>query len=165
MNTLDKAKDTISKLSIKTESLSKKLKASTKNKAVWWEVFAYVIRTLSVAAPVVVLNTINQTWTKTSFGLTTTLMIVVLLIIYKPQIKKLSSYAPGSVTFAIFLVISYFLYSTAETFMIIGACGLGGSVAASPLHIKYLNSLKKVEDIPSDEVLALREISEKLNKE
>lgn len=131
------------------------------NKNVLWEWGAYAIRTVSVVLPTAIITTINEAWTKTSIGFSATLIIIALLIIYKEPINKFRGAAPGVLPFAIFLVLAMFFYSTAENLFIVGISGFGGSIVATPLHIKYMQTKASEK---SDEVKALETIAQKLDK-
>ena len=132
------------------------------NKNIWWEVSAYVIRGLSVAVPAAIIITIENSWVKSGIGLTLTVVLIALTIIYKEPIKKAASYAPGVIPFTIFVIIALFFNTTANALLTVGLSGLGGSIISVPLHYKYL---KSKENTDSKELSVLKDIAETLKKQ
>jgi len=128
---------------------------------IWWEISAYAIRTIGIVTPSAIIATINHTWLKTGIGFSITLVLLSLFIIYQKPLKSMMSYAPGVVPFAIFLIVGYFFYTTANSLFIIGGSGLVGCIAAVPCHLKYTIAVVHKE---SPEVIALRELTERLDK-
>ena len=140
-------------------STKKKTNAKASSSGIGWEIGAYTVRGVSVALPAIVIMCLENSWIKNGIGLLATLLIIALLIIFKEPLKAASSYAPGVVPFTIFIVIAIFFNTTSQSLMTIGISGLSGSVAAIPLHAKYL-ATKKQEESP--ELQALKDIAEKL---
>lgn len=132
------------------------------NKNIWWEVSAYVIRGLSVAVPAAIIITIENSWVKSGIGLTLTVVLIALAIIYKEPIKKAAGYAPGVIPFTIFVIIALFFNTTANALLTVGLSGLGGSIISVPLHYKYL---KSKENTDSKELSVLKDIAETLKKQ
>lgn len=138
---------------------SKKIKQASKNPGIGWEIGAYSVRGLSVAIPAAVIMTLENSWVKSGLGLLAVVLIIALLIIFKDPIKRASSYAPGVIPFAIFVVISIFFDTTAQALFTVGMSGLSGCVAATPLHLVYLSKNKQTK---SPELQALENIAKKL---
>lgn len=162
-NVVEKTKtetaDKTSKIKEKVTKVSGKLKSFNKN--TWWEISAYIVRTLSVAIPTCVIITIDGSWVKSGIGLTATILLIALAIIYREPLKKAMGYAPGVVPFTIFVIVALFFNTTANALLTVGISGLGGSIAAIPLHYKYLQSKKPPEEDP--QVTVLKSIAEKLD--
>lgn len=151
--------ESTNKIKEKVTKVSDKLK--TVNKNTWWEISAYIIRTLSVAVPTCVIITIEGSWVKSGIGLTATVLLIALAIIYRQPLKKAMGYAPGVVPFTIFVIVALFFNTTANALLTVGISGLGGSIIAIPLHYKYLQSKKPPEEDP--QVTVLKSIAEKLD--
>lgn len=131
---------------------SDKTGKSKKSSGIGWEIGAYTIRGVSVGTPAVVIMCMENSWVKTGIGLLATLLIIAMVIIYKEPLKKAMGYAPGVVPFTIFVVVALFFNTAANALMTIGISGLGGSVAAIPLHMKYL-SMQQQEKTPEQQTL------------
>lgn len=149
---IDKAKE---RLNARSKTISDKVKSP----GIGWEIGAYTVRGVSVVTPISIIMCIENSWVKTGLGLTATILIIALFIIFKEPIKKASSYAPGVIPFAIFIIIAIFFNTTAKSLLAIGISGLSGSTLAIPLHAKYLSYQKTAK---SPELLALETIAEKL---
>lgn len=158
MNKFDEVRAALEKRGNDTADKAKKLKSSN---GYGWEVSAYVLRGLSVAVPSGVIMCLENSWVKTGMGLLATLLIISLFLIYKEPIKKMMGYAPGVIPFACFVVISVFFQTTANALLTIGISGLAGSIAAVPLHLKYLSVQKQAKSATQT---ALENIAETLEK-
>ena len=132
------------------------------DKNIWWEISAYIVRGLSVGVPAAIIMTLENSWVKSGIGLTLTIVLVALAIIYKEPIKKAAGYAPGVIPFTIFVIIALFFNTTANALLTVGLSGLGGSIIAVPLHYKYL---KAKENTDSKELSVLKDIAEALKKQ
>ena len=139
-------------LNKKTTGLSEKADKARKAPGIGWEVAAYSVRGVSVAAPAVTIMCLENSWLKTGIGLFATLMIIALFIIYKKPIQKAMSYAPGVIPFSIFVAIAIFFNTVSNALLTIGISGLAGSVVAVPLHLKY-TSLQETEKTPEQQSL------------
>lgn len=132
------------------------------DKNIWWEISAYIVRGLSAGVPAAIIMTLENSWAKSGIGLTLTIVLVALAIIYKEPIKKAAGYAPGVIPFTIFVIIALFFNTTANALLTVGLSGLGGSIIAVPLHYKYL---KAKENTDSKELSVLKDIAEALKKQ
>lgn len=132
------------------------------DKNIWWEISAYIVRGLSAGVPAAIIMTLENSWVKSGIGLTLTIVLVALTIIYKEPIKKAAGYAPGVIPFTIFVIIALFFNTTANALLTVGLSGLGGSIIAVPLHYKYL---KAKENTDSKELSVLKDIAEALKKQ
>lgn len=124
-----------------------------------WEIAAYAVRAISTATPAVIVMFMENSWVKSGLGLTATVLLVALAIIFKEPLKKAMNYAPGVIPFTIFVIIAIFFNTTAKALLAIGISGLGGSIVAIPLHAKYL---AYTDDTESPELQALKAIAKKL---
>lgn len=154
---IENAKELLNKVSTKVKRT--KVEKAGKAPGIGWEIGAYSVRGVSVAAPSITIMCLENSWVKTGLGLMATVLIIALLIIFKDPIKTASGYAPGVIPFAIFIVIALFFDTTAKTLLTVGVSGFGGSVISIPLHLKYL-SHQKTEKSP--ELQALETIAERL---
>lgn len=145
-------------LNTKSNKISNKL-SELKNPGIGWEIGAYAVRGTSVIVPSVVIMALENSWFTTGLGLLATFVIMALLLIFKEPIKKASGYAPGIVTFAIFVVIAIFFDTVSDALLIIGLSGIAGSTAAIPLHLKYLS---KNQQSKSPELMAIETLAERL---
>lgn len=149
----------------KLTDLKKTVKDKSENfralgKNVWWEVAAYAVRIVCCATPAIIIMYQENSWQKASLGLLASLVIVaIIMILYKP-IKQLFSLAPGVLPFGIFIAVSIAFKTMADAFLIIGSCGLFGSILAIPLHYKYLQGLPTNDDMLN----VLNQINERLNQ-
>ena len=148
----------VAKLKEKVDKVTSKAKGFNKN--TWWEISAYIVRTLSVGVPAAVIMTLENSWVKSGIGLLATFLLIALAIIYKEPIKKAAGFAPGVFPFLIFVIIALFFNTTANALLTIGLSGLGGSIVAIPLHYKYLQSKKPPEEDP--QLTVLKDIANKL---
>ena len=154
----EKNKAKAAKLKEKVDKVTSKAKDFNKN--TWWEISAYIVRTLSVGVPAAVIMTLENSWVKSGIGLLATFLLIALAIIYKEPIKKAAGFAPGVFPFLIFVIIALFFNTTANALLTIGLSGLGGSIVAIPLHYKYLQSKKPPEEDP--QLTVLKDIANKL---
>ena len=130
------------------EARNKLTNASTTKKegtGIGWEIGAYTIRGVSVALPAIVIMILENSWVKNGLGLLATLLIIAILIIFRKPLKNAAGYAPGVIPFTIFVIIALFFNTTAQALLTVGISGLGGSVAAIPLHLKYISVQKDVK--------------------
>jgi len=167
MNALDKAKDALkSTKNIVTKNIDKVKNVSKKvsDKRIWWEVSAYGIRTVSLVTPISIITTIQGDWLKTGLGFLGTIIAISLYIIYAKPIKRARELSPGTLPFAIFLILAALFYTTADTLFIIGTSGVGGSLLATPFHIKYLNSMKSSKTKEDSTLKLLDELADKIKK-
>lgn len=155
----EKQKAKAAKLKEKVDKVASKAKGFNKN--TWWEIGAYIVRTISVGVPACVIMTLENSWVKSGIGLLATFLLIALAIIYKEPIKKAAGFAPGVFPFLIFVIIALFFNTTANALLTIGLSGLGGSVVAIPLHYKYLQSKKPPEEDP--QLTVLKDIANKLS--
>lgn len=156
---IDKAKQLLNSTSKKTKAASDKVKAASKTPGIGWEVGAYTIRGISLIVPAAVIMTMENSWVKNGLGLLATVLIIALLIVFKEPVKKASGYAPGVIPFSIFVVLAIFFETTSQALLTIGISGLGGSVAAIPLHAKHLSCQQNEK---SPELVALETIAQKI---
>ena len=156
---IEKAKELLNKTSKKSSATIKKTNSVLTTRGIGWEIGAYAVRALSVATPTAIIMTLENSWVKNGLGLLATLLIIALLIIFKEPIKVATSYAPGVIPFAIFIVVALFFHTTAQSLLAVGISGLAGSFAAIPLHVKYL-SYQRTEKSP--ELTTLETIAESL---
>ena len=154
----EKQKAKAAKLKEKVDKVTSKAKSFNKN--TWWEISAYIVRTISVGVPACVIMTLENSWVKSGIGLLATFLLIALAIIYKEPIKKAAGFAPGVFPFLIFVIIALFFNTTANALLTIGLSGLGGSIVAIPLHYKYLQSKKPPEEDP--QLTVLKDIANKL---
>jgi hypothetical protein len=166
MSKLSEFQETIDKNSESIKAKKEKLKSKVNkiDKTVWWEIGAYLIRTLATAVPAVVIMTLENSWVKSGIGLTATILLIALALIYKEPLKKAMGAAPGVIPFTIFVIIALFFNTTANALLTVGLSGLGGSIVAIPFHYKYTQAQKAKENEDSEEVKVLKTIAEKLNK-
>lgn len=155
----EKNKAKAAKLKEKVDKVTSKAKSFNKN--TWWEISAYIVRTISVGVPAAVIMTLENSWVKSGIGLLATFLLIALAIIYKEPVKKAAGYAPGVFPFLIFVIIALFFNTTANALLTIGLSGLGGSIVAIPLHYKYLQSKKPPEEDP--QLTVLKDIANKLS--
>ena len=155
----EKQKTKAAKLKEKADKVASKAKGFNKN--TWWEIGAYIVRTISVGVPACVIMTLENSWVKSGIGLLATFLLIALAIIYKEPIKKAAGFAPGVFPFLIFVIIALFFNTTANALLTIGLSGLGGSIVAIPLHYKYLQSKKPPEEDP--QLTVLKDIANKLS--
>lgn len=155
----EKQKAKAAKLKEKVDKVASKAKDFNKN--TWWEIGAYIVRTISVGVPACVIMTLENSWVKSGIGLLATFLLIALAIIYKEPIKKAAGFAPGVFPFLIFVIIALFFNTTANALLTIGLSGLGGSTVAIPLHYKYLQSKKPPEEDP--QLTVLKDIANKLS--
>lgn len=155
----EKQKTKAAKLKEKVDKVASKPKRFNKN--TWWEISAYIVRTISVGVPACVIMTLENSWVKSGIGLLATFLLIALAIIYKEPIKKAAGFAPGVFPFLIFVIIALFFNTTANALLTIGLSGLGGSIVAIPLHYKYLQSKKPPEEDP--QLTVLKDIANKLS--
>lgn len=155
----EKQKAKAAKLKEKVNKVASKAKGFNKN--AWWEISAYIVRTISVGVPACVIMTLENSWVKSGIGLLATFLLIALAIIYKEPIKKAAGFAPGVFPFLIFVIIALFFNTTANALLTIGLSGLGGSIVAIPLHYKYLQSKKPPEEDP--QLTVLKDIANKLS--
>jgi hypothetical protein len=155
----EKQKAKAVKLKEKVNKVASKAKGFNKN--TWWEIGAYIVRTISVGVPACVIMTLENSWVKSGIGLLATFLLIALAIIYKEPIKKAAGFAPGVFPFLIFVIIALFFNTTANALLTIGLSGLGGSIVAIPLHYKYLQSKKPPEEDP--QLTVLKDIANKLS--
>ena len=90
MSKLSEFQETIDKNSESIKAKKEKLKSKVNkiDKTVWWEIGAYLIRTLATAVPAVVIMTLENSWVKSGIGLTATILLIALALIYKEPLKK-----------------------------------------------------------------------------
>ena len=143
-------------------NIEKPSKPKKIDKNTWWEISAYIIRALSVVVPAGVIMTLENSWIKSGIGLTCTIVLIALAIIFKKPIKSAAGYAPGVIPFTLFVIIALFFNTTANALLTVGLSGLGGSIAAVPLHYKYL---KGKENTDSKELAVLKDIADALKKQ
>lgn len=155
----EKQKAKAAKLKEKMDKAASKAKGFNKN--TWWEIGAYIVRTISVGVPACVIMTLENSWVKSGIGLLATFLLIALAIIYKEPVKKAAGFAPGVFPFLIFVIIALFFNTTANALLTIGLSGLGGSIVAIPLHYKYLQSKKPPEEDP--QLTVLKDIANKLS--
>lgn len=155
----EKQKAKAAKLKEKVDKVASKAKGVNKN--TWWEIGAYIVRTISVGVPACVIMTLENSWVKSGIGLLATFLLIALAIIYKEPVKKAAGFAPGVFPFLIFVIIALFFNTTANALLTIGLSGLGGSIVAIPLHYKYLQSKKPPEEDP--QLTVLKDIANKLS--
>lgn len=155
----EKQKAKAAKLKEKVDKVASKAKGFNKN--TWWEIGAYIVRTISVGVPACVIMTLENSWVKSGIGLLATFLLIALAIIYKEPIKKAAGFAPGVFPFLIFVIIALFFNTTANALLTIGLSGLGGSIVAIPLHYKYLQSKKPPEE--DSQLTVLKDIANKLS--
>lgn len=130
---IEKAKQ---QLNAKPDKNAKTEKISS---GIGWEIGAYAVRAGSVGGTAITIIAIENSWLKNGLGLMATLLIISLLLIFRKPIKSATNYAPGVIPFSIFIVLAIFFDTTAKSLFTIGISGLIGSVAAIPLHLKYLS--------------------------
>ena len=143
-------------LNTKSKNISDTVSKTKKRPGIGWEIGAYAVRGLSVIVPAAVIMFLENSWIKSGIGLLATLMIIALVIIFKQPIKQATSYAPGVIPFTIFIVVAWFFSTTAYALYTIGISGLGGSIAAIPLHLKYISAQ---EEVKSPEQIELERIT------
>lgn len=134
----------------------KTAKQESKNPGFGWEIAAYVIRTVGVGTPAIVIMCLEDSWVKTGIGLLATLLIIAMLIIFKEPIKTATAYAPGVLPFAIFVVLALFFQTSANALLTIGISGLASCGIAIPFHAKYLSQqdTKKTPELEALEAIA-----------